>query len=391
MAAIDEVLVDRGERLTRVALVAGGRLVELFPERTGEPALLGAVVLGRVIRVDPAVDAAFVEIGESRPGFLPAGAARFARAPRPPRGAPISACVTEGEAVLIQLVREAIDGKGPELTTRIRLEGRFLVLTPGAGGITMASRIDPEARARLAPLARRLDEAGIGAILRSAAAGAAEEEVAAEAAHLTRRWQALLAARAAATPPTLLRAGPGALEAALAQIGDTAPPRVVLADWTMRRRVLDAAPWLEPCIEMTHEPGGPFRRYYVEEQISDAREPRVALPGAGELVIEETEALCAIDVNAGAGDPLAVNLAAAGEVPWQLRLRGLGGLILIDFLRLDQRAERDRVRAALETGAARDRVAVQLLGWTRGGLFELIRSREGPSLARKLAALERVS
>ncbi len=392
---IDTLAVDATPGEMRAALIAGGRTVELLYHRAGRAARVGDVYLGRVTRVAPGLDAAFVELGAGAPGFLNAEDARAD--PQAPAGA-IGDHVQEGAAVLVQVAREAVGEKGPKLTRRIALAGRFLVLAPGRPGIQASRRIADRAEAaRLADAARALARPGDGFVLRTAATGASEAALAADARALYALWDGITAARDKARPPVRLhddgdpvvralrdRAG-GSLRRIVAEAGPAA-----IAARAARARFADAAAPL-PEIEIDDGDAPLFERLGVEDAIEAALSPLVPLPSGGRLAIEETEALTAIDVDTGPGGgaggettKLAVNLEAAAAIGPALRLRGIGGLVAIDFARMRRPDHRRRVLAALNAALAPDPAAGRAFGFSQLGLVELARRRAGPSLAALL-------
>lgn len=391
---VDTLLLEVGAGLTRIALRRDGALIDLIVEAAGHESRIGWIVLGRVIEVSHGLDAAFVDIGEAEPGFLPARTARLLK-PEMPAGTPINRLVTQGETVLLQQVKDASAGKGAALSADIALHSDHLVLTPRLAGVAVSRAIPGKAeRARLRRAALDAAQAlGLpkqeGVVLRTCAAGQTAEAIQAELEALAARWRDIQARAAAAQPPRLIDRPPGALERLLPHL---APGTDILcADLAGHTKVTR---WCEAhrpeLLEgiVRHRGEAPlFEREGVEEEIAAALERSVPLPGGGALVIDPTEALVAIDVNGAERDPRDAAFAAVPEVARQLRLRGLSGLILVDFPRLDHRADRDRLIEELRTALAGDRVATQLLGFTRGGLVEIIRPRDRDTLAHQLAQL----
>jgi ribonuclease G len=380
MATIDEILVSVSPGETRVASLAAGRLIDLAVERLADEAL-GAIHRGRVVRVDAALDAAFVDIGRARPGFLPAEAARHAVQPPASRGTPIAGLLSEGETVLVQAVRPEIGDKGVGLTTDIAVPGVLGVLMPRSGEIAVSRRIEQRAeRARLKAEVGAVI-GGLGAIVRSAAAGAPAERLTQEFERLRRVWRDI---ESGSAPALLLRPVGAAVQAL---IEAPARPRIRVDDraalTALAGQVALWRPDLADRVTLHADPAPLFERHDIESQIAAALMPRVDLAGGGAIAIETTEALTAIDVNAGGSARAAVevNGAAAREIARQLRLRSIGGLVLIDFLRVHGREARERLLAAFRAALADDRVPVQVIGWTRAGLVELTRPRDRAPLA----------
>lgn len=388
---IDTLLLEVGPGLTRIALRRAGALIDLIVEAAGHESRIGWIVLGRVIEVSQGLDAAFVDIGAAEPGFLPARAARLLK-PEMPAGTPVARLVTEGEAILVQQVKDASAGKGPALSADIALHSDHLVLTPRLAGVAVSRAIPGKAeRTRLRRAALDAAQAlGLpqqeGVVLRTSAAGLDAGTIQAELAGLTARWHDIQARVAQAKPPAIIDRPPGALERLLPHL----PPGtdILCADLAGHTRVTRWCeahrPELLPGIVRYRGSTALFTQEGVEEEIATALERTVPLPGGGTLVIDPTEALVAIDVNGAERDPRDAAFAAVHEVARQLRLRGLSGLILVDFPRLDRRADQDKLLEELRTALAGDRVITQLLGYTRGGLVEIIRPRDRDTLAHQL-------
>lgn len=352
-----EILVHAGLAERRIAVLEDGVLTRLIeaPVETGS-ARPGDIVSGRVVRIVPAVDAAFVAIGGERPGFLPAREAPGAH------GTPIAERVREGEAVLVQIAGEEDDDKGARLSTRLRLPGRYLVFAP-EDKVAVSRRIaDVDERARLIALGEALRTGadapvpGAGYIFRSAAASAAEDAVYAEAARLAALWRTIEAATRTATPPTTLHREDDRMAVALRDHADAA--RVIVDD-----AALAADLRAHTKVPVDVRPPPLFEAFGLAEEIAMLDDTRVALPSGGWIAIEPTAAFIAIDVNAGAHGAgaratvaEAVNREAAEQIARQIVLRGLGGQIVIDFIdaapaHLAALGETMRARLASDGGA----------------------------------------
>ncbi len=387
---IDTIAVNAAPGETRVALLAGARTVEVFHHRAGVDSALGNVYLGRVTRVVPAMAAAFVDIGLERAGFLNAADAR----PEPDGPArPISACVHEGEAVLVQATCDPIGDKGARLTLWPALPGRRLVFTPGRRRDAVSLRIaDADERARLAALVAEHDAGDGGFVARTAAAGADADELARDADELHAQWREIGERRRDAVAPACLHREPGALWRALRDHADAGLGRVVIdspaALAEARRDCARRLPDLEPRLEGYRGDEPIFEHFGVEAALEAALEARCDLPSGGAVIVEPTEAVCAIDVDTrgctggdGARARLRTNLDAAAEIARQLRLRAVGGLIVIDFAHMKGKDHRRRVLDALRAALADDGAATPPGGFSRLGLVELTRRRSRPTLA----------
>ena len=334
-AVTDTCVVNVSPGETRIALLAGDRTVEVLHHRAGNESLVGNVYLGRVVRVVAGIQAAFVDIGAGRDGFLNGADARTD--PDSPTQ-PIGALVREGEAVLVQVQRDAAGDKGARLTMRPTLAGRRLVLMPGQGRISISRRIEDEAlRARLVEIVGNLAEPGEGFVVRTAAADVDAAEFMREAALLRDRWTAIQSRCRGVEAPALLRRDLDPVLRSLRDHGDAGLAHVhidsvaVLTD--VRRFCAELLPELSDTLQAYREDAPIFERFGVEAALEAALGRTVALPSGGRLVIDETEALSAIDVDtrgasSGAEALLRVNLEAAEEIPRQLRLRAIGGVIV---------------------------------------------------------------
>ena len=386
-----EILIDAQPGETRIALVENGRLAEVEVARRQALSAVGDIYLGRVEGVLPALDAAFVDIGLGRPGFLALPEAR-------PHGAAggddgIGDYVGEGDKVLVQVQRDPFQDKGAKLTTHITLPGAVLVMTPGRPGIGVSRRIaGEEARGRVR--ARIEDLAGDGFIARTAAAEAGMEAIGRDLAALRDAWAEIVTKRASAKAPARLH---GELDPVLRRLRDAGvPERIVIDDQGTLARVRAYAERLRPDLadRLHHHSGRAplFEAEGIDEQIDAALDPFVALPGGGAIIIEETRALTAIDVDTGAGGSgggredaaLRTNVEASVEIARQVRLRNLAGLLVVDFVSMRRRPHEGRVLEALRHALAPDPCSPHVIGFTRLGLVEMTRRRRRPSLARVL-------
>ena len=377
-----DLLIEVSPGETRAALVDGsGRLAEFMVERMGRESLVGAVVLGRVLRVEKGLDAAFVEIGAARPGFL-------RRAPD----------VHEGAAVLVQVTRDAAGDKGAGLAWRPTMIGRYLAITPGRDGVNWSRGIrGGRERARLEETIEAFAREDEGLAVRAHALEADGDMLAAEADRLRTRWRDIEVAAAAAKPPATLLSAPGLIETLLR---DRAGGEVVLDDRAALAKaetlVGEAMPDLDGCLEFHAGPVPLFAAAGIEEQLDAALARTVDLPAGGRLTFDRTEALTAVDVDAGsaggrksaAAAGLAVNLEAAAEAARQITLRNIGGLIVIDFISMRDKGNRRKVVEAVRRAFRGVAVATDVLGMTAAGLVEITRRRAGPSLGETMLRSE---
>jgi ribonuclease G len=409
----DELLVNAMPGEIRAAMVSDGLLVELFIERRRRASLVGNVYLGRVSRVIPAMDAAFVEIGIGRAGFIGADAAREddPRNDTGPSGGADSATgeferrngdriadyLTEGQIIIVQVVKDAIGGKGAQLTRRVALPGRCLVLTPARNRIAVSRQIlDAAEQDRLSALMRDIAAPEEGFILRTASAGAAEDELRRDAEFLRMAWVDIEASRDQRKAPALLH---GELDPLLRIFRDHVRGTMAAIRIDDRQSCADARdfcarfmPGIADLIRHHDDPEPIFALHDIDDEIERAGQPRIGLESGGSVVIETTEALTAVDVNSGsftgastiADTALHTNLEAAAEITRQIRLRNIGGLIVIDCIHMDEDNHWRRVLDALESGLAGDRTHSRVIGLTGAGLVEITRRRRRQSLAQTL-------
>ena len=376
-------------------MVEDGRLTELLIDRPLRASAVGNIYLGRVIRVLSTMNAAFVEIGLPRAGFLSAGDARYAtwHQAADEEGGRISEFVSEGAAVVVQVVKDAHDDKGVALTTRITLPGRFLVYAPFQDTIRVSHRIEDDAeRERLISLVAGLAATGEGYILRTAAAGVATEELQDDIEYLHRMWSEVEAAQAQLEPPHCIYQELGAVQRILRDTAGKELRQVLIDDSATlaeARRFVEAfQPDLAALLVHHTAPTPIFDFYDIESDIELALSLRVPLPSGGEIVIQNVEALCAIDVNTGADAGrgrheeafLETNLEAAMEAARQIRLRNIGGRIVIDFVSLKKASYLRKLLDTLHDAFAIDPLPVRIGGITTLGLVELTRRRARASL-----------
>lgn len=392
MSRIDRLICHVMPNAFLMALVADGRLVELQVVRRDRPSRVESVFLGRLERVMPELDAAFVDIGIGRSGFLRAED-RAGIDGWPPPGAPL----------LVQVRNDGDGDKGPRLTMNIAVTGRYLVYHPVGSGVGFSRRIEGEAeRERLRGHVEGLLEGGI--VLRTAAAGTGPDLLRADASQVMERWEHIRHLAFDVEPPADLSSripGEGDPIARALRDHGAALEELVLDDRGMARTLQDEMDRLGEKIRVRWH-NGPMPAFDIDDvegQIDTALAPRIVLESGVEVLFEPGETLIAVDVDsAGAGGrqgraprrPVDVNLEAAPAIAQQLRLRNLAGAVVIDFVTMRSTYDRDKVQAALAEVLADDPVPTQLYGFTRLGHFELTRARRGATLAAQLEALQKV-
>jgi ribonuclease G len=400
----------------RVAIFEDGRLVEVYIERPLSQRIVGNVYKGRVQNVLPGMQAAFVDIGLERNAFLfvddaypPAAegsevsevaedlidAADGAGATRTgQRKASIKDLVREGQEVMVQIAKEPIGTKGARVTRHVTLPGRYLVLMPTVDYVGVSRRIADEAeRERLKDIAQRVRGRGLGFIVRTVAEGRSEEEIRQDAEALRRAWTSLRSRSGKAKAPALLYKDLGLVQRIMRDQLTPDVRRILIdsaEEYARLQEYLEGfAPEGKPLVTL-YTAGGPglFAARGVDEEIERALGRRVWLPSGGYLVIDQMEALTAIDVNTGkftgstdlADTVFRTNLEACSEIARQIRLRDIGGIIIVDFIDMEVLEHRRRVVAALEEACRPDHSRPVVLGLTQLGLVEMTRKKGRQSL-----------
>nr|WP_148234349.1 Rne/Rng family ribonuclease [Cellulomonas flavigena] len=379
---------------TQIAVLEDGVLVEHYVSNQAQASMVGNVYLGRVQNVLPSMEAAFVDVGKGRNAVLYAGEVNWDAAGldggQPRR---IEQALKSGDSVLVQVTKDPIGHKGARLTSQITLAGRYLVYVPG-GGMTGISRKLPDTeRSRLKKILRDLVPDSAGVIVRTAAEGASEEELRADVARLQGQWEAIEKKRRTANAPALLQGEPDmAIRVVRDIFNDDFSSLVVQGDdaWsTISTYVGELAPDLAARVEKWTGTQDVFSVHRVDEQLAKGMDRKVWLPSGGSLVIDRTEAMTVVDVNTGkftgAGGTLEEtvtrnNLEAAEEIVRQLRLRDIGGIIVIDFIDMVLESNRDLVLRRLVECLGRDRTKHQVAEVTSLGLVQMTRKRVGQGL-----------
>jgi ribonuclease G len=398
-----EIFVNVAPRETRAALLENGVLQEIYLERVSRRGLVGNLYKGRVSRVLPGMQAAFIEIGLARTAFLHAADIAFERPEDTivnlPQVDDIRRLVVEGDEILVQVIKDPLGSKGARLTTFVSLPSKYLVYMPHGEGVGVSSRIEEEAeRLRLKTLINSMvPRTQNGAyIVRTAAQAVAAEHLSEDMAYLQKLWQHVRA-HGARTPageivhedlPLPLRI----LRDELAR----GVERVLVDSPAEHARMMSFAesfiPGAAQRIEFYPGPRPIFDLHGIEEEISLALQQKVLLKSGGHLMIDQTEALTTIDVNTGAyvghrnleETIYRTNLEAAVAIARQLRLRNLGGIIIIDFIDMHDEPHRKAVLAALERALAGDRAATQVMSLSLLGVVEMTRKRTRESLEHLL-------
>jgi len=390
---VEEILINVTPQETRVAIVAAGVVQELLIERAASRGLVGNIYMGKVARVLPGMQSAFVEIGLTRAAFLHVADIRDHK------DQPIEKTLAEGQPILVQVVKDPIGSKGARLSTQVSIAGRLLVYLPKDPHIGISQKIEDEnGRAALRERLRELlpaDERG-GYILRTLAETASEEELRADLAYLRHLWQTIHERSAGAEAPKLLYQDLSLAQRVLRDMVNVETTRVLVDSRENFQKLAAFSERYMPQVRarLEHYSGERplFDLYNVETEIERALSRRVELKSGGYLMIDQTEALTTIDVNTGGyvgsrnfdDTVFKTNLEAAQTIARQLRLRNLGGIIIVDFIDMDSAEHRNAVLEELRRAMARDRTRVTLNGFTALGLVEMTRKRTRESLAHVL-------
>jgi len=409
-----QIIINSNPNEVRVALLENGILAEVHIERASEEAAAGNIYKGRVLRVLPGMQAAFVDIGLEKAAFLhasdvitgePTAVDEAADDPgydheRPMRGhAPIETRLRRGDEVVVQIAKEPMGTKGARITMHVSLPGKYLVYMPFGDLVGVSKRIgDDRERRRLRDIISSAQPGAGGIIARTACQNLPKSDIVDDIRGLEETWRTIQAKGQKATAPALLHAD---LDLVLRSVRDMLSPdvdQIVVdsdADFDRTRDYVAAfIPALAERVERYRDTEPIFDRYGVEEQISRAIEPKVWLKSGGYLVIDQGEALTMIDVNTGRyvgkksqeETVLKTNLEAVEEIVCQLRLRNIGGIIILDLIDMDDAGHRKLVSDTLEAALARDKARTSILRISELGLIQMTRKRTRENLERLLSA-----
>ncbi len=375
-----ELVFEPGAFGIRAALLENGRLVELHEAEEGG-SLTDRLFLARVTRVEPKLNAAFLDFGEGSDGYLTAKDARFAAGTA--EKLPISRLVREGQLLIVQGMREADADKGPRFTTDIRLFGLFVIYRPHGGEAAASARSRGRERHLLVERARALFPKG-GVTLRRFAAKVADDVLLEEHCRLEERWQRITAEAKTRRRPGRLAADEDPLEALWRHLLEYEPARVRVADAALHARLRTLLADLPEAVRprlVRDDAASAFEETGVAAELERALSPVVPLAGGGRIVIEQTLACTAIDVDGEGREALALDLEAAAEIARQIRLRNIGGTIVIDFVDLTRPHEKKRLEEALRRAFRDDPLNVQIQPMSPLGIMQVSRARRGRSLA----------
>ncbi len=393
----EQILINFTPQETRVAVMLQGVVQELHIERTASRGLVGNVYLGRICRILPGMQSAFVDVGLERTAFL--HVADIWQAREQAADKPIEHLLSEGQSLLVQVIKDPIGTKGARLSTQVSIAGRMLVYLPQEKHIGISQRIEAEAeREALRERITRLvpeDEPG-GFIVRTSAEIASDAEFATDIAYLRKIWSDLRDKARVSGPPTLLYQELSLGQRVLRDFVNPEITRIVIDSRENFQKLEAFAEEYTPAVLelLDHYTGERplFDLHGVEEEIQKALARRVDLKSGGYLIIDQTEAMTTVDVNTGGfvgvrnfDDTIfKTNLEAAQTIARQLRLRNLGGIIIVDFIDMENEEHKKAVLAEFNKALARDHTRLTVNGFTQLGLVEMTRKRTRESLAHVL-------
>ena len=386
------VVRQRKDR-TQIAVLEDNVLVEHYVNRASSQSYVGNVYLGKVQNVLPSMEAAFVDIGKGRNAVLYAGEVNFDVSGMEGQPKRIESALKAGQSLIVQVTKDPVGHKGARLTSQVSLPGRYLVYVPGASMTGISRKLPDIERNRLKGILKKVMPENAGVIVRTAAEGAAEEELSRDVARLAAQWEAIEKKAKTASAPALLYGEPDLTVRVIRDVfNEDFSSLVVSGDegWdVVDEYVRYVAPHLADRLTHWQEDGDVFAAYRVDEQLAKALERKVWLPSGGSLVIDKTEAMTVIDVNTGKftgqGGNLEEtvtrnNLEAAEEIVRQLRLRDVGGIVVIDFIDMVLESNRELVLRRMLECLSRDRTKHQVAEVTSLGLVQMTRKRVGAGL-----------
>ncbi len=404
----------RGEEC-RIAILKDGKLEELFSERASNESHVGNIYKGRITNVEPSIQAAFVDFGLEKNGFLHISDVhpqyfsktksedikeRVGRKTPHRQRPPIQQCLHKGQEIVCQVIKEGIGSKGPTLTTYISIPGRYLVMMPGMNKLGVSRKIeDEQVRKKMRDLVGELNlPENVGFIVRTAGIDRTKRDLQRDLNYLKRLWKVVQHRMKTSKAPAELYQESDLVTRTIRDVYSPEISRIIVDDSDVAQKARDFLALVMPRhqyrVEYYDEKIPLFYRYGVEKQIGQINSRRIDLEGGGFIVIDQTEALVAIDVNSGKyrkqdnaeQTALRINLQAVDEIVRQLILRDLGGVIVIDFIDMQEEKHKREVERKLREALKGDRAKAKILKINSFGLLELTRQRVGPSLERSLFA-----
>ena len=380
------MLVTVGNERHQIAVLENRSLVEHYVAHSHTRSIVGNIYLGKVHNVLPGMEAAFIDIGRGRNAVLYAGEVGFDEdvESAPPK---IEAVLTSGQPILAQVTKDPMGSKGARLTTEISLAGRYLVLVPEADSLGISRRLSDEERKRLKDIASAIRPEGYGLIIRTAAEGAGEDELRRDLDRVIKTWHEVYRKANKAKAPAEIYEEPELVIRVARDLFTEEVDRMVIDDRgvydSIRTYIGDVSPDLVGRVEFHEEQLPLFERFHVVEQIRKALDRKVWLKSGGHIVIEKTEAMTVIDVNTGKyvgkstleETVLKTNLEAAEEIAKQLKLRDIGGIIVIDFIDMIQPSNRAELVRSMREALSKDKARNQVYDVSDLGIVQMTRKR----------------
>ncbi len=396
-SARKQMLVSVNGGQTQIVILEGPVLVEHYVARSDTGSVAGNIYLAVTRNVLPGMEAAFLDFGASKNGVLyasdvPAPGSGNGRSNRR-----IEQVLQEGDDVLVQVTKDAMGAKGARLTGIPSLPGRYLVLVPDSDSVGISRRLPDADRSRLREVINKVRPPGFGVIVRTAAQHATAEELAADISRLNKEWDRIQEQAKEAKAPLLIHEEPELLIKVIREHFTADFRKLLIDDRGAHQTVVDylqsTAPDLVSKAHLYEDPIGLFERYHVEDQLKKALDRKVYLPSGGHLVIDRTEALTVIDVNTGKfvgsnkleDTVLHNNLEAAEEIGRQLRLRDIGGIIVIDFIDMESTSNQQKVLRRLKETLAKDKTRTQVFDVSHLGLVEMTRKNVSAGLLEQFS------
>ncbi|TVX87303.1 Rne/Rng family ribonuclease [Paenibacillus agilis] len=383
------MIVHCGEQSTQMALLEDGRLVEFAVERAASVRLVGSFYKGRVVNVLPGMQAAFIDIGQKKNAFLYVDDCLHPHLEKQPKQKPpITSLLRVGQELIVQVMKEPFGGKGARVTTHYSLPGRHLVFMPQADYIGVSKKIERESeRNRLKQLAEAIRANEEGIIIRTVAQGETVESLAQDMGTLRQQWKAVEQAALAVSAPALLHQDVSMAERMIRDAFTHNVDELVIDDRKQAELMksyvctFDAELVERVIVYQDREPI--FRRFHIEGQLDKTFQRKTWLQSGGYLVWDQTEALTVVDVNTGKYTGTSdledtvffTNMEAAEEIARLIRLRDIGGIIIVDFIDMDSDDHRKSVLEQLERTIRKDRTKCLVVGWTKLGLLEITRKK----------------
>lgn len=378
-----EIIINFDPEEVRAAILENGAVVELVFERTTQRGLVGNIYKGRVDNILPGMQAAFINIGQDKNGFLYTGSLPQEEEEECPSLPQEQLAV--GKPLLVQVTKEAVGTKGARLTTQLTIPGRYLVLIPTAEYIGISRRIEnEEERERLRKIAETIKQPGVGIIVRTVAEGKSEEELLGDIQYLSTVWETLKPIIKNSPAPSLIYQDVGLVNRIVRDFFTEDIEKIVVDNLGVYKQLQQLLAGIHAADRVHLFTGRDIFSFYgLEEEFDKATKRRVWLKCGGYIIIDQAEALTVIDVNTGkfvgninlADTVLTTNLDAAEEIAKQLRIRDIGGIIIIDFIDMDSEEHRQQVLLRLQDSLKKDRTKTNVLGLTQLGLVEMTRKK----------------